>query len=82
MSNFHSNRHNVGQSIRLDELRIGMSIHLSYTNFGNVWRIESIEKDGKGEVWLNLRAPVSGNFKRTRAVYAKHIRANERRLFR
>ena len=42
-SKFYSQRHNVGQHIPRDKLYVGMLIHLSYTNFGCVWRITDIE---------------------------------------
>ena len=76
---FYKKRHNVGQSIPSNQLRVGMLIHLSYTNFGCVWRISSIEPvNSKGEVWLNLVAPDSGKTKRTNARYAVYIRRDER----
>lgn len=76
---FYKRRHNVGQSIPLDQLKPRMLIHLSHTNFGCVWRIISIEPMNlKGEVWLNLVAPESGKRKRSNAIYAKYIRADER----
>jgi hypothetical protein len=76
---FYKKRHNVGQSIPLNQLRVGMLIHLSYTNFGCVWRISSIEPvNSKGEVWLNLVAPESGKTKRTNARYAVYIRRDQR----
>lgn len=80
MSGFYSRRHNVGQTISVAQLRPGLSIHLAYTNFACVWRIVSVEpRNAKGEIWLNLVAPESGKTKRTNAIYARHIRANERR---
>lgn len=76
---FYKRRHNVGQSIPSNQLRPGMLIHLSYTNFGCVWRVASIEPmNSKGEIWLNLVAPESGKKKRSNAIYAKYIRADER----
>lgn len=76
---FYKKRHNVGQRIPSNQLYVGMLVHLSYTNFGCVWRIVSIEPVNKnGEVWLNLVAPESGNAKRTNAIYAVYIRADER----
>jgi hypothetical protein len=79
MSGFYSKRHNVGQKVPADQLRPGLSIHLDYTNFACVWKIASVEpRNTKGEIWLNLVAPESGKTKRTNAIYARHIRANER----
>lgn len=76
---FYKKRHNVGQSVPSTQLHIGMLIHLSHTNFGCVWRIASIEPmNSKGEIWLNLVAPESGKTKRSNAIYAKYIRADER----
>lgn len=75
---FYKWRHNVGKAIPKQVLRAGMLVHLSYTNFGCVWRITSIEPvNEKGEIWLNLVAPASGKIKRTNAVYATYIRADE-----
>lgn len=79
MPGFYSNRHNVGQRVSIEELRPGLQIHLSHTNFGCVWRIVSVEpRNAKGEIWLNLVAPESGTSRRSNAIYARHIRANER----
>ena len=79
MSNFYNKRHNVGQHIPVEQLRSGMSIHLSHTNFACVWKIASIEPiNAKGEVWLNLVAQESGKKRRSNSIYARHIRANER----
>ncbi len=76
---FYKKRHNVGQSIPSSQLRVGMLIHLSYTNFGCVWRISSIEPmNSKGEIWLNLVAPESRKTKRTNARYAVYIRNDQR----
>ncbi len=75
---FYSQRHNVGQHIPRDKLYVGMLIHLSYTNFGCVWRITAIETpNANGEVWLNLVAPRSGKTKRSNSIYATYIRNNE-----
>ncbi len=75
---FYSQRHNVGQHIPLNKLYVGMLIHLSYTNFGCVWRITAIEApNANGEVWLKLVAPRSGKTKRSNSVYATYIRNNE-----
>lgn len=79
MGGFYSRRHNVGQRVYPSELRIGMLIHLSSTNFGCVWKIVSIEPvNSRGEIWLNLVAPESGRSRRSNAIYARHIRRNER----
>lgn len=79
MSHFYSRRHNVGQRVMHNELRRGLLIHLSHTNFGCVWRIVSVEPiNAKGETWLDLVAPESGKTRRSNAIYAMHIRANER----
>ncbi|OQW42197.1 MAG: hypothetical protein A4S08_02040 [Proteobacteria bacterium SG_bin4] len=59
MGGFYAKRHNTGQRVALSDLRVGMLVHLSYTNFGCVWRIASIETDKSGEVWLNLAATES-----------------------
>jgi len=78
-NSFYKKRHNVGQSIPPNQLHLGMLIHLSYTNFGCAWRIASIEPmNSKGEIWLNLVAPDSGKTKRSNAIYAIYIRADER----
>ncbi len=74
----YKKRHNVGQSIPVGNLSPGMLIHLSYTNYACVWKITSIEPvNSKGEIWLNLKAQESGKTKRSNAVYAKYIRADE-----
>lgn len=78
MGGFYAKRHNTGQQVARNELRVGLLVHLSYTNFSCVWRITSIEAKQNGEVWLNLIAPDSGKTKHTNAIYARHIRANER----
>ena len=76
---FYKQRHNVGQRIPPHQLRVGMLIHLSYTHFACVWRITSIEPmNAKGEIWLNLVTPESGNRRRTNALYAVYIRADQR----
>lgn len=76
---FYATRHNVGQSIPVNNLYVGMKVHLSYTNFGCYWVITHIESpDRNGETWLKLRAPESGKTKRTRASYATYIRADQR----
>lgn len=63
----------------LGELRVGLLIHLSYVNNACVWKIASIEPpDSAGVTWLNLVAPHSGKKKRSNAIYATHIRRNER----
>lgn len=81
MRGFYKRRHNIGHSIPRDKLYVGMLIHLSSTNFGCVWKIVSIEPmNSKGEVWLNLAAPYSGKIKRSNAIYAKYIRADENNL--
>ncbi|WP_273803843.1 hypothetical protein [Providencia rettgeri] len=75
---FYSQRHNVGQRIPRDKLFVGMLIHLSYTNFGCVWRITAIETpNANGEVWLWLAAPRTGRKKRSNSIYATYIRNNE-----
>ncbi len=75
---FYTRQHNVGTHIPLKNLYVGMKIHLSHTNFGCYWVIDSIEpENSKGEVWLNLRAPESGKTRRSNAIYAVYIRANE-----
>lgn len=77
-SKFYSRRHNVGQHIPRDKLYVGMLIHLSYTNFGCVWRITAIETpNANGEVWLKLEAPCSRKTKRSNSIYATYIRNNE-----
>lgn len=78
MGGFYARRHNIGQQVSINELRVGLLVHLSYTNFGCVWRIASIDSKKNGEIWLNLVAVNSGKMKRTNAIYARHIRANER----
>ncbi|TSA40440.1 MAG: hypothetical protein D4R63_06100 [Methylococcaceae bacterium] len=76
---FYKKRHNVGQRIPTNQLRPGMLIHLSHTNFACVWKIVSIEQmNSKGEIWLNLVAQESGNTRRSNAIYATYIRADER----
>lgn len=81
MKSYYSKRHNVGTFVPINQLRVGMQIHLSYTNFGCVWKITSIEpKNSKNETWLNLSSPISGKTKRTNAKYATYIRADENRL--
>jgi hypothetical protein len=80
MSVFYSRRHNVGQKVLSGQLQAGMLIHLAYTNFACVWKIVSVEpRNAKGEIWIILVAPDSGKTKRTNAIYARHIRANESR---
>lgn len=77
---FYKTRHNVGTRIPESQLRVGMQVHLNYTHFACVWTITSIEpRNTKGEIWINLRASNSGKTKRTNAVYATYIRADERR---
>jgi hypothetical protein len=69
----------MGQPVLTSELRVGLSIHLSHKNFGCVWKILSIEPmNNKGETWLNLVAPESRKRIKSRSIYARHIRANER----
>lgn len=76
---FYKKRHNVGQRIPLNQLRVGMLVHLSYTNFGCVWQISSIEPmNTKSEIWLNLIAQESRKTKRTNAIYAMYIRKDQR----
>ncbi len=77
-SKFYSQRHNIGLHIPRDKLHVGMLIHLSYTNFGCVWRITAIETpNANGEVWLKLVAPRSRKTKRSNSIYATYIRNNE-----
>ena len=75
MGNFNAKRHNIGKPVRPEELRQGLEIHLSYTNFANYWVIVSLENIN-GVLWMNLRAPISGKTKRTKAEYAVHLRRN------
>lgn len=80
--NIYKERHNIGEPVSLNELYVGKKIHLSYTNFACVWKIVSIEpKDEKGDIWINLIS-ASGKKKRTKAIYACHIRKDEKNIVR
>lgn len=70
-------RLNEGVPIPLNAMAIGMLVHLKGTDFGCVWRITGIERDGSGEVWLHVRTPVTGKASRARASRARYIRAQE-----
>lgn len=79
MTSFYARQHNRNQRVLLNELRPGLLIHLSHVHNGCVWRVRSIEKpNSAGETWLNLVAPNSGKTRRSNAIYATHIRRNER----
>lgn len=76
MALHHRFRHNIGQVILENELRVGLPIHLSCTNFGCYWTITHLERIN-GILWMTLKS-YSGKYLRRRASYARHIRRNER----
>lgn len=71
-------RLDVGISVPLHALRIGMPVHLKGTDFGCVWIIVSIAlPDSKGQVWLTVRTPQTGVISRANATRARYTRAQE-----
>lgn len=70
-------RLNEGTPVPLNMMAVGMLIHLKGTYFGCVWRIIGFERDGGGEVWLQVQTPVTGKVSRARASRARYIRAQE-----
>jgi hypothetical protein len=70
-------RLNEGVAVPLNQMVVGMLIHLKGADFGCVWKIIGFERDGRGEVWLRVQTPMTGKISRARASRARYIRAQE-----